>query len=536
MLRRFEPSSTQCVWGFLGASAALWCGAAAGPGVQNLPLSAPFVLLGPLFWLGLALAAGAFFLGEGRQRLVAIVVLAWYFIATLSFIYPYPIMHDSIVNTLLFPQQASVQERYSTSYGGFGAVVAWLQHTGALSPWVIARFFPVGMTLLYLLAIGLIGLSWHKRILSSTRSWYLFAFFIFVFANPFYLRINAAPQTIGFIAFLVALGLVPLSARSIPVKVALLLALGAMIVSHPITPLLALPGLIVIALSTSDAPAGRIKRVYELIGLFLVGYIAWTLYRADWLLTNAVQIVFNAAKDEKHIPIVNSPVIHVIDNYLLMNRVFLVALLLVLAAGYFSLWRSRAWYLVTGWGLSFAPAFGLFFSYRDFFDRILLFALVPCALVFAEAGERLCQRRPRLKVLAGALIMALALLSASVTYFWIGAVDRVTQTEIDAAQYLAALGRPLRVYTGGFDLPVSENLTFVRADRGVIRSDQVQRADAVIVSQQLDHAVMLGGRSPLSTADLLSFLKRDYAEVFTSGETHVFLKRTLAGLDKHNAN
>lgn len=531
MLRRLFNCPAQLVWLGLGVSTSLWLGVATQTVLSSLTLSAPFLQLGPFFWIGLLLAVLAFFYGHASQRVAAICLLALYFNATLAFVCPYTVMHDSIVNTLLFPTSSGVQQPYSISYNGFSGLVFWVEGMGAIDPWQMARFFPVGMIVIYLLSIGMIVVSWRGIILSSARSSGLFAFFFFVLSGPFYLRINASPQTIGFAAFLVALGLLPLAARSIPMKLALLVAFATMIISHPLTPLLAIPGIATVAMSSNDFSKEQLKKAAGLISLFLISYATWTLYRANWILSNSIKVVLNATTEDKPLPIVNTTIIPQVENYILMNRVFLIALLAVLAIGYCLLWRTKTWYFVSAWGLAFAPAFVILLGYHDFFDRVMLFMLIPCAIVFAEAGERLCQSASRLKRPAAALIISLTLLSAAVSYFWLGAVDRVTQDEIDAVRYLAALGQPVKVYAGGFNLPISPNLAFIPSDRGIIRLDEVQRADAVVISSQLEHAVTLTGRSPLSYADLIAAIQPDYVEVFASDATRVFLKRSSARLD-----
>jgi hypothetical protein len=522
-----SEAPAQVVWLLLGLGTSLWLAVAAGTRLQGLGMSAPFVQLGPTFWLGLAVTTISFFPGRGVQRPVAVALLACYFIATIAFIYPYAVMHDSIANVLLFPSGERGEGLYSTSYSGLGSAVAWIEHLGNFDPWEIARFFPVGMGLLYLLSVGLLVYSWRGRILSSATACSLFSFFFFAFGAAFYLRINAAPQTLGYLMFLIAIGLLPLSSRSVLLKAALLLALAAMIISHPITPLLATPGLAVVAASSNGISATQVKRAIGLVGTFLVGYATWLLYRADWILSRAIKVVFDAFETDKNLPLVNSRSISEIADFVLLYRIFLVLLIALLAIGYISLWRTRSWYFVTAWGVAFSPAFVIFLSYRDFFDRILLFLLVPCAIVFAEAGARLCRSFPRLKVPAAAVVTVTTMLSAAVSYFWIGAVDHVTRDEVDAARYLAALNRPLLVYAGGFNLPLSSDLTFVPADRGIVHLNDVQRSDAVVLPQQLDHAILLTGRSLLSTEQMVAHMQRDFVEVYSSGDTRVFVKRTI---------
>ena len=140
----------------------------------------------------------------------------------------------------------------------FAPTPAWAAYLSFLTwlggdPWGIARFWPGGMAFVYLLLIGLISVTWRGRLLTSSRSASLFCLFFFTFGiSGFYLRFNVAPQTLGFALFLFALGLLPLAQQSIAAKATLLLILAAMITAHPVTPLLAAPGLLVVAWQVGD--------------------------------------------------------------------------------------------------------------------------------------------------------------------------------------------------------------------------------------------------------------------------------------------
>jgi hypothetical protein len=528
MLFRRIAQADYVTWVALGAASTLWLTTVSRVQLSTLVLAAPFTLLGAGFWVGLTLATVAFIMGQYHQRVIAVGVLGVYFIATLPLVAPYPIMHDSLANVLLFPSAMGSQQAYGMSYGGFGAMMAWVERGVMADPWSIARLFPIAMLIAYLLTIGLFITTWRGKMLSSPLAELTFAFFIIVFQGPFFLRINAAPQTVGFLAFLVTISVLPLAYRSVAMKFVALIGMAAMIVLHPITPLLALPGLFVAASSAIETRGIRLLRPLQLMIVFLVAYISWILYRADWLLSRALGIVLSALTEDKILPIVQSRAIPSIGSYQLLNRSFLIVLLLILAVSYICLWRTRLWMYVTLWGLALAPGFLLLFSFPDFFDRVLLFAIVPCALLFAEASGRLWERHPRLRIPAGALLLSLTLLAATVTHFWIGVVDRVTYDEVDAARYLVSLNQPLTVYTNGFNLPLNAQLSFVPASRGVIVMEQVQRADAVVISDQMRNAVLLSGRASMSADDLVLALKPEYIETYASGNVRIFLKRPLA--------
>ncbi len=522
------PNRENIVWLLLGSGLILWILTAFQTGSSSLDLTAPFLQLGAYFWVGLLLTIAAFFLGSSRQRLFAVFLTAFYFIATISFMYPYAVMHDSINNTIIFSQGAEVINTYGQSYAVFGSLIAFILHVSGSDSWTLARFFPVGMTIGYLLTLGLIIVTWRDRFFSSPSSSLMFLFFFFVFGDVFYLRINASPQTLGFLLFLIALGLIPVASRSIWLRALLLLDLAVIIILHPTTPLLALPGLIIATFVVTDMGKGSIQKTLAFAGTFLIGYAAWTMYRADWIFTQAVRVVLTAFQEEKRLPIVDSPVVPQIESYVVLHRILLVALLIILLLSFLSLWRTKIWYFILIWGCALFPAFLLFFSYRDFFDRVLLFALFPCAILFAEAWERFWGRFSpgKIRISIVFLLASLVFLAASVAYFGIGAVDRVTQGEVAALQYLEGMPGPIRVYSNGFNLPLSPDFKYILAVRGSLHWEDIDKAQVVVLSQQMINAVMLNPTPEHSLEELMEILARDFQEVYSNGEVRIFVRKT----------
>jgi hypothetical protein len=515
------------VWLMLGSSLALWVVTSFQTGSLSLELTAPFMQLGVSFWLGLLITIAVFFLGETFQRLLAAILTAFYFIGTISFMYPYAVMHDSIINAIVFPQGSALVNPYGQSYAVFGSLIAFILHISGSDPWSVARFFPVGMTVGYLLTLGLIIATWRDHLFSSTGSALMFLFFFFVFGDVFFLRINASPQTVGFLLFLVAIGLIPVASRSIWLRGLLLLDLAVIIVLHPTTPLLALPGLMVATLVASGTEKGSVQKTLGFAGTFAISYAAWTMYQADWIFSRAVRVVLSAFTEEKRLPIVDSPVIPQIEAYVTLHRTILIALLIVLLLSYLSLWRTRIWSFITIWGLSLIPAFLLFFSYRDFFDRVILFALFPCAIAFSEAWERLWGRFRswKIRVPSAAVMICLVLLAASVAYFSIGAVDRVTQGEVAALQYLETLPGPIRVYANGFNLPLSPNFQYVLAVRGSLHWEDIDQADVVVLTQQMINTVILNPTPEHTLDELMEILDREFQVIYDNGEARIFLRK-----------
>lgn len=527
MQQTIERNAIPIGWMSLGCSLGLWITSVNRIEISGLSFAPPFSHLGLTFWIGLIMGLCIFFLGNYSLKLASLVVLAFYYITTISFIYKYPVMHDSILNVqnLITPEKTSGP--YGQSYWGFSILITWIEKIGGQDPWIVARFFPAGMAILYFLILVMIGILWRKTILTSNLSGLFFVLFIFVFGETFYLRINASPQTVGFFLFLIMLGLIPLSTRSIWFKVFVFITMFAVILTHPITPLLALPGLLTVGLFSGPVDLKRLWLIIQTTGVFLVGYITWTLYQANWVLVNAVKYIVDAFQTEKITPIVGYSYTPQADleNFLFWHRILIIALLVLLAVAYITLFKSKTWQFVTVWGLFMLPPFLLLFTAKNFFDRILLFSLVPCAIVFGEAAANIFFRFTKFRIPVSTLIIFLAVLSAYTSYFGIGAVDRITQDEVEASQFIKSAGRPLKIYAGGFALPLPPQYKYIPSTRGEIDLEQVQTADVFVLSQQMENSIFLDPRAPVRLPELLDFLQQNYYEVYTSGNVRVFLKR-----------
>jgi hypothetical protein len=527
MQKAFERPLPALLWPLLGMSLGVWVASVSRANFPTLSFIPPLARMGVGFALGMAVALLVFFIGSDTQKATALGVIGLYFIGTMGVIYEYPIMHDSLNNVTNLASVAEVSGPYGQSYAGFPVLIAWLKTVSGLEAEEIARLFPLGMLLLYWLVLGMMAVLWRKIILTSTFSVFLFVFFVLVFGDSFYLRINASPQTLAYLLHLVALALMPLSNRSILIKIFLLVTFAVIIMTHPVTPLLALPGLITLGIFSGQFEWRKLMLALQSALVFMVAYLTWTLYQAGWVLSNAVKFLFAALDTEKIIPIVgytykSNPEL---EAYLFWHRILLIAALAVLAVCYLLLFRSRTWKFTSLWGLAFLPAFVVFYSASEFFDRILLFAIIPCAVVFAEGITKIHYRWTKIRWAIVSLLIALSLLSGLVSYFSIGAVDRITTDEIEAVKYIQTL-KPRPVYFGGFNIPLPAGYKAIAERRGQIYFENVSQANVVVVSPQMENAVFLNPRISTSVDDLLIFLAQNgYELAFSSGDVRVFVRK-----------
>jgi hypothetical protein len=521
----YKRAKQLVLWLLVLASLMFWFLSVKGANFSGLSFLPPFQNLNIFFWLGLLFILLSFFLGNREQKIIAVVILMIYFIATLSIIFDYPVMHDSAINTTYSSNSQGAFELYGRSYLGMGIIVNLLKTTFGGDPIQIARYFPIGVGILYLLILGLFYYSWKEILFSSFLSFCLFSLFFIVFGETFYLRINASPQTIAYLFFLFSLSIVPLTNKSIWLRVLLLFSIAMMIITHPISPLLSLPALGVAIVLVDKQKKRTVAHAIEFLILVVVGYLAWTLFMGDWVVRQAVRVLQNAITTDKIVPIVNSGTyLAQVNDYIFWHRILLISLLILLFILYLLTFKSRAWVFVTAWGIMLLPAFLLLFSYKDFFDRILLFGLIPCAIIVGEGGQKLITRYPRAKIPAAGLLTFLALLSAYISYFFIGAVDRVTSDEVEANRYISSINIPLKIYTNGFNLPTPANITSMQATRGIINVDQAMKADVILISKQMENAALINPRAPIQVSDFVKLVQKDYILLQTIGDVRVYMK------------
>jgi hypothetical protein len=163
--------------------------------VPQLSFASPFQHLGIFFWVGLSIIVVNILIGNQAQKILSVVILMAYFIVTLSVIFDYPVMHDSVMNTAYSSTSQGSFAQYGKTYLGMGFVLNFIQSIFGRDYFQIARYFPLGVGIVYLMIFGLFYYSWRGILFSSFFSFCLFALFIFAFGETFYLRINASPQT-----------------------------------------------------------------------------------------------------------------------------------------------------------------------------------------------------------------------------------------------------------------------------------------------------------------------------------------------------
>ncbi len=477
-------------WGALVLAVCLWFLSVGGHQLGALRLGrAPFLELGLPFWAGLACAHLVLLAARSdAARYVASLVIAGYFWLTIPVIFPLGYMHDSARNVV-----ASARSLYpGGAFPGFTLFARGLIETSGVTPQAVDRFFPALAFLVYtsLLAGLCCRLRQLMRLQHDIGPLVLYA--MAVLGSAFNLRLNAAPQTLGYMLFLyvIVLLLKPDDPRGSFLSV---LALIAMVISHPISPLLAVAGLYGILYLNRRFDWRSV--VPSFVMLALVVYTAWVMYRAGWVLTSAIRILRGAAGQTKPIPIAGFHAVPRMATYLLIDHVLLAGALAVLLAALLLVLHAcpRIALACLLWGALLTPVFALLYGSHDFLDRVLLFAILPAVIVFAVAytpvlaGTRLLASR---RLALGAVLITLGLLSAATSYFYTADVDRVTAAEIAAQHYVARTTvQPADI--GGFQLPLHFLGPVLMDDRGTADGRYFRQARIVVVLQQARNAALM---------------------------------------------
>ncbi len=516
------------LWALLGVSVIFWFLAVTAGKLTRLSLMPPFLHLGLSFWLGFVISLIIFFAGTRNQKILSLIVICAYTIMTLSFIFELPAMHDSILNTTALPTAQGQYFLYGKTYPGMRLVLEDLVFFFGPNPWFIAQIFPIIVGLSYLLILGIFCHNWRDILFSSFTSEILFIFFFIVFGESFYLRTNASPQTLGFLFFLLAMSFIPQARKSIYGNVVLFLALLMMIITHPISPLLSLPGFFAAVFIRDENEKKHLLRAMGFVFLVLSGYVLWTLYMGDWVISSALKLILSSLQAEKiQSNISSSGALPQLAGYLLTHRVLLVSLLIVLGLFFLVTRKRRPWRFAAMWGFGLLPAFLLLLNYQDFFDRVLLFGLVPSALLFSEGSHWLLSTVHRAKYAFAPSLILLALMSASVSYFYIGAVDRVTYDELLANHYLEKLGRELDVYANGFNIPSETRINYLPDTRGILDIEKAFSADAIVLNQQSVNAAMINTRAEIQVDEFEKLIQKHFLQIATFGSSRIYLRPDL---------
>src|SRR5439155_6628172 len=110
-------------------------------------------------------------------------------------------------------------------------------------------------------------------------------------------RINPAPETVAYIIGIFTLFLAT-KAGSRPTML-IVLCVIALVITHPLTPVLLLPLLVVFSLWR---PLGRPYTLVATRGaLVLSSVFGWLSFRSDWIITGALAVLFKSANYETEV-------------------------------------------------------------------------------------------------------------------------------------------------------------------------------------------------------------------------------------------
>lgn len=513
-------------WGTLVLATCLWFAGVGGHQLGGLSLGlAPFWKLGLPFWAGLVCAHLVLVAARNNApRYTAALVIAGYFWLTIPVMFPLGYMHDSARNVV-----ATAGALYpGAAFPGFTLFIRALVEVTGVTPQAINRFFPALAFLVYVSLLT--GLCYRLRQLTRLQHDIgpLLLYSVAILGSAFNLRLNAAPQTLGYMLFLFVIVLLikPGDPKGSFLSV---LALIAMVISHPISPLLAVAGLYGILYLTRRFDWRSI--VPGFVVLALVMYTTWVLYRANWVLTAAIRILEEATGQERPMPIAGFHAVPRLAVYLLIDHVLLAGALAALLAALLLVLRSqpriaRACLL---WGAILAPAFALLYGAQDFLDRVLLFAIVPAVVVFAVAYTPVLAETRLLapaRVALTAVLMALGLLSATTSYFYTANVDRVTGREITTQRFVAhTTVQPVDL--GGFQLPLPFHGPVLTDDRGTADGRYFQQARIIVVLQQARNAAVMregGSYRQTQLGRLEGRLRASWNRIYDDGKDIVYVR------------
>ncbi|HEC86385.1 MAG TPA: hypothetical protein ENI49_00705 [Thermoplasmatales archaeon] len=493
----------------------------------------PFMILPFSFWIGFILATITFFeASSNKVKYLSIILLSFYTIITLTVIEPYGRMHDSIAN--IYDSQLVVDGNLEAGYGGdfpgFYLLIGILIKITNINPWSLSRIFPVIFLIIYISFLFVLFQNIGKKI-KNIRSYELplFLYFMLVFSPTIWLRMNPAPQTIGYLLFILTSIILIKRRDNIYFFFLFYLTYLVMVMSHPLTPILSIPGFIAIIYLETEEKGWFHDISYTLknfskniIISIIVIYLSWIVYRAEGIFRQAYGLIEEAIKYEREIPMVtqNAPGT---EFYTHLNVIYLLILFSFLLFCYFQSSKSRNGKMVTIWGLAMTPLFIINFGYR-FFSRPLLFLSVPMGLIFTDSDRHLSSIDK--KKISTFFIIFLVLLSALGTYrsqYYDNALDRPTLSEIRSNNFVA-LNVKKAVVATAFNLPYDEwgnqvefSLPKIRLNRIDIDPKSIYRrlyhADTVIISQQLvNYAVFFEGKPYNDTA--LFLVEQDLNQAF----------------------
>ncbi|MEA3202050.1 MAG: hypothetical protein QOE90_3478 [Thermoplasmata archaeon] len=371
---------------------------------------------------------------------------------------PYGKFHDSPNNLLasIVTIHGGTTLLYQGGFPGFWILTGYLFDASGLDPWVFSRLFPLGVMVVYvgtfeLLIAGLF--REESRDAGWGRAEAAGALLLLVVGQLIWMRNNLAPETIGFALSMVLVYLLVRRRDSLWFLAMFAITALALIASHPLSPLLVLPGVLVALVEyPRSQKKGIVARLFQapfenVLLIFLILYLAWILYESGWIVGHAVGLVSEALTSEREVTGITR-VIPGSEWVGIAKAVFFVGMAAWLALPLIKLRRDRFLRTSLLWIALMGPIFVAALGGR-FFSRPLLFVLVPISLAAAWLVGRTLLRPSNLAWLS--LGFALLVVVGTVSTGYVESYDRVTTSELQAYSYAYANERS--VYTPALRLP-----------------------------------------------------------------------------------
>ena len=167
----------------------------------------------------------------------------------------------------------------------------------------------------------------------------------------------------------------------------MLVAMTALVLAHPVTPILVLPGVF-----SAIALVRRNGSTATLITAALIVVLAsgWLIYQADWVLTSGLRLLEEILAQERRLPFGSLGSFNAAEDaaylqYVAANRTLYIAVFVVLVVSMLLVWREKTARISAIWIGLLMPSIVAALGAGNFADRGLLFALVPAAVIFGQA-------------------------------------------------------------------------------------------------------------------------------------------------------
>ena len=507
----------------------------APPFVLNIS-ETPLWRLGPLYAASTVVSIAIFAVApNGKLKWSALAVVALSGIGILAVIEPTGRMHDSLTNgffgmRLFLGESPLVIDPYVSAFpGAFIFLGAQLTLAG-ISLENLSAFYAPYTAIIYVLLFISIGKSLERLRIIPTKSSISLAFVVVVWGAIFGLRINPAPATIGLLLSFLLLS-ISLQKQSVAKASASLVVVAALVISHPISPILAT----VLLVSLGIAIVRTRKRLFRLSVTLYSSLAAWILFLGGFVFLQAIeQLRTFAVLDVGAETVPSTQSLPELGVYLMTYRLslLLLAVLAILGLRRMSPQSRRA---VFGPALVFGSAVLLTLS-TLFYTRVAAFLLIPLSISLTYCSGLLSPAqvfRAKSPVKRTVEVIVIVLLVASgtaalMTSYWTdSAFDQVTSTELAAGRFLSEWAPAGTIDFGGFVPPYRFDASILPAQRGVTEIGTSQDATYLVITQQrINAAVITEGKAFLATElwSLTLWAESTMIRAFDSGESVVFVQ------------